>query len=36
VKSQIAEEAGFEMLHALTDSLWLKKSGLTEEDAHSH
>lgn len=29
---EIAEEAGFEMLHALTDSLWLKKSGLTEEE----
>jgi len=29
---EVAEEAGFEMLHALTDSLWLKKSGLTEEE----
>jgi DNA polymerase-2 len=28
----IAEEAGFEMLHALTDSLWIKKEGLTEEE----
>lgn len=29
---EIAEEAGFAMLHALTDSLWLKKSGATEEE----
>ncbi len=29
---EIAEEAGYEMLHALTDSLWLKKRGATEED----
>jgi DNA polymerase-2 len=29
---EIAEDAGFEMLHALTDSLWIKKEGVTEED----
>ncbi|HKQ72338.1 MAG TPA: DNA polymerase domain-containing protein [Blastocatellia bacterium] len=28
---EIAEEAGFEMLHALTDSLWIKKAGATAE-----
>ncbi len=29
---EIAEEAGFEMLHALTDSLWIRKEGATAED----
>jgi DNA polymerase-2 len=29
---EIAEDAGFEMLHALTDSLWIKKEGVTEEE----
>jgi DNA polymerase-2 len=29
---EIAEDAGFEMLHALTDSLWIKKTGATEEE----
>jgi DNA polymerase-2 len=29
---EIAEEAGFEMLHALTDSLWIMKDGITEEE----
>ncbi len=29
---EIAEDAGFEMLHALTDSLWIKKDGVEEED----
>jgi DNA polymerase-2 len=29
---EIAEDAGYEMLHALTDSLWLKKPGATAED----
>lgn len=28
----IAEERGFRMLHALTDSLWLSKAGTTEEE----
>jgi DNA polymerase II len=28
---EIAEEAGFEMLHALTDSLWIRKAGATAE-----
>lgn len=28
----IAEEAGYEMLHALTDSLWLKKPGATADE----
>jgi DNA polymerase elongation subunit (family B) len=26
------EDADFEMLHALTDSLWIKKAGATEEE----
>jgi DNA polymerase-2 len=29
---EIAEEAGYKMLHALTDSLWLRKDGATEAD----
>jgi DNA polymerase-2 len=29
---EIAEDAGFEMLHALTDSLWIRKASATEED----
>jgi DNA polymerase elongation subunit (family B) len=29
---EIVEDAGFEMLHALTDSLWIRKAGATEED----
>jgi DNA polymerase elongation subunit (family B) len=29
---EIAEESGYEMLHALTDSLWLKKNGATAEE----
>jgi DNA polymerase-2 len=29
---EIAEDAGFEMLHALTDSLWIKKEGVTDEE----
>jgi DNA polymerase-2 len=29
---EIAEDAGFEMLHALTDSLWIRKDGATEEE----
>ncbi len=29
---EIAEGAGFEMLHALTDSLWIKKPGVNEEE----
>ncbi|HEX2489998.1 MAG TPA: DNA polymerase domain-containing protein [Blastocatellia bacterium] len=29
---EIAEDAGFEMLHALTDSLWIEKEGVTEEE----
>src|SRR5262249_36654994 len=29
---EIAEEAGFEMLQALNDSLWIKKAGATEEE----
>jgi DNA polymerase-2 len=31
---EIAEDAGFEMLHALTDSLWIKKPGVNEEELH--
>jgi len=29
---EIAEDAGFEMLHAIVDSLWLKRAGATEAD----
>jgi DNA polymerase II len=29
---EIAEDAGFETLHALTDSLWIEKEGVTEEE----
>jgi DNA polymerase II len=29
---EIAEERGFRMLHALTDSLWIAKSGTTEDE----
>src|SRR5262249_21699540 len=29
---EIAENAGYEMLHALTDSLWIKKESLAEEE----
>jgi DNA polymerase II len=29
---EIAEDAGFELLHALTDSLWIEKEGVTEEE----
>lgn len=32
---EIAEEAGYEMLHALTDSLWLKRPGATEADVRA-
>jgi DNA polymerase-2 len=28
----IAEERGFQMLHALTDSLWISKAGTTEDE----
>lgn len=30
---EIAEDAGFEMLHALTDSLWIRKAGASENEA---
>jgi DNA polymerase-2 len=29
---EICEEAGFELLHAITDSLWIRKQNLNEED----
>jgi DNA polymerase elongation subunit (family B) len=29
---EICEEAGFELLHAITDSLWIRKEGLKEEE----
>jgi DNA polymerase-2 len=29
---EICEEEGFELLHAITDSLWIQKEGLTEEE----
>ena len=29
---EICEEEGFELLHAITDSLWIRKEGLTEEE----
>jgi DNA polymerase-2 len=29
---EICEEEGFELLHAITDSLWIRKKGLNEED----
>jgi DNA polymerase-2 len=29
---EICEEEGFELLHALTDSLWIRKRGFTEEE----
>lgn len=29
---EICEEAGFELLHALTDSLWIRKEAMTEEE----
>ena len=29
---EICEEEGFELLHALTDSLWIRRKGLKEED----
>ena len=29
---EICEEEGFELLHALTDSLWIRRKGLREED----
>lgn len=29
---EVAEGAGFRVLHALTDSLWLKKDGMTREE----
>jgi DNA polymerase-2 len=29
---EICEEEGFELLHAITDSLWIRKKGLMEED----
>ncbi|MCG3159083.1 MAG: hypothetical protein JMDDDDMK_00059 [Acidobacteria bacterium] len=29
---EIAEDAGYEMLHALTDSLWIRKAGASEEE----
>ena len=31
----IAEERGFQMLHALTDSLWLSKAGTTETEVRT-
>jgi DNA polymerase elongation subunit (family B) len=30
---EICEEEGFELLHAITDSLWIRKKGLREEEA---
>ena len=32
VKSQIAEARGYQMLHALTDSLWLQRDEMNQED----
>ena len=29
---EICEEEGFELLHAITDSLWIRKKGLREEE----
>jgi DNA polymerase elongation subunit (family B) len=29
---EIAEDRGFRMLHALTDSLWIAKAGTTKDD----
>lgn len=29
---EICEEEGFELLHAITDSLWIRKEGLAEEE----
>jgi len=29
---EICEEEGFELLHAITDSLWIRKEGLNEEE----
>jgi DNA polymerase-2 len=29
---EICEEEGFELLHAITDSLWIRKKGLNEEE----
>jgi len=29
---EICEQDGFELLHAITDSLWIRKKGLTEDD----
>ena len=29
---ELCEEMGFELLHALTDSLWIRKKGLNEEE----
>ena len=29
---EVCEEEGFELLHAITDSLWIRKKGLTEEE----
>ncbi len=29
---EVAEQAGYEMLHALTDALWVRKPGATPED----
>jgi DNA polymerase elongation subunit (family B) len=34
-KVTIAEDDGLELLHALTDSLWIKKEGLTEAELAS-
>ena len=32
---EIAEAAGFRVLHALTDSLWIKREGATEDDVRA-
>src|SRR5262249_38310121 len=32
---EIAEERGFQLLHALTDSLWIAKAGTTEDELRS-
>jgi DNA polymerase-2 len=31
---EVCEEEGFELLHAITDSLWIRKKGLDEEEVH--
>jgi DNA polymerase-2 len=32
IAKEICEEMGFELLHAITDSLWIRKKGFTEEE----